>query len=602
MGESLAGVHTTRLKNQFPNLNALVMAGIAGGVPNPGKPSDHVRLGDIVVSDKYGVVQFDYGKQTSHNYEYRAAPRPPLARLLDAARHLRTREIEGQRPWEVHLEHALAALGWVRPLGENDFLGDSADHKKRVEHPKEPARVEGHPRVFFGLIASSNTLLKDPVKRDEIRNTFGAKAIEMETAGLADAAWVLEVGYLGVRGICDYCDENKNDEWQSYAALAAAAYVRALLESIPGSIPALPPEADPASSDRSRRETPEPSGLQSDVALSIESDTLASLLVPETTSTANPPSGTAASASPASRGEGGPSSGTHVPGWWEAYRSRTRLSVRKSIESLDGIQGSGETMLARMASELNISDSTWERPRWKDAITTQLLAWLDDDVLASLIRFHGDLTKESSRQAAEVVKAIVHLILPFYLSWEGIDKARQDLRGRQVVLIEGVVATPVGAEIRMAAFDEQSTAFKPDVSGRPRGKHSYPLKQDVIGAPSLDSRVLSVLQELVSSVGLDLHDAQDFAELADDNARVQAYAKLISSRFRPHKQLHRRSPYCAVRKPGTTVERQNLLMILGRIAKLIPELIFIELDPKSASHEREVTIEACLNFMFSPEG
>jgi nucleoside phosphorylase len=242
MGNNLAAVHTTRLKTHFPNLNALLMVGIAGGAPNPAKPGDHVRLGDIVVSDKYGVAQFDFGKQTASGYQYRQAPRPPSANLLVSARHLRTREIEGQRPWERHLGRALATLGWNRPPGEKDFLGDSADHRKRIEHPQDPERVEGQPRIFFGLIASSNTLLKDPVQRDELRDRFGARAIEMETAGLADAAWVLEIGYLGVRGICDYCDENKNDDWQPYAALAAAAYVRALLESIPGSISALPAE------------------------------------------------------------------------------------------------------------------------------------------------------------------------------------------------------------------------------------------------------------------------------------------------------------------------------------------------------------------------
>src|SRR5262249_25169956 len=59
VGESIAAIHTTRLYGHFPNLEALIMVGIAGGAPNPGKANDHVRLGDIVVSDKYGVVQFD---------------------------------------------------------------------------------------------------------------------------------------------------------------------------------------------------------------------------------------------------------------------------------------------------------------------------------------------------------------------------------------------------------------------------------------------------------------------------------------------------------------------------------------------------------------
>jgi nucleoside phosphorylase len=36
-----------------------------------------------------------------------------------------------------------------------------------------------------------------------------------------------------VRGICDYCDSHKNDRWQPYAALCAAAYARSLVEILP---------------------------------------------------------------------------------------------------------------------------------------------------------------------------------------------------------------------------------------------------------------------------------------------------------------------------------------------------------------------------------
>src|SRR5262249_48925756 len=160
----------------------------------------------------------------------RSAPRPPSAKLLQYARFLNVATMEGQHPWERHLQQGLKALGWLRPPETSDILGEVADPRQRVKHPEDSKRRPGQPRVFFGLIASSNTLLKDPVKRDALRDRFGAKAIEMETAGLAEAAWIQEIGYLGVRGICDYCDANKNDVWQPYAAMAAAAYVRALLE------------------------------------------------------------------------------------------------------------------------------------------------------------------------------------------------------------------------------------------------------------------------------------------------------------------------------------------------------------------------------------
>ena len=38
---------------------------------------------------------------------------------------------------------------------------------------------------------------------------------------------------LVIRGICDYCDSYKNDQWQGYSAVAAAAYAKQLLKAIP---------------------------------------------------------------------------------------------------------------------------------------------------------------------------------------------------------------------------------------------------------------------------------------------------------------------------------------------------------------------------------
>lgn len=37
---------------------------------------------------------------------------------------------------------------------------------------------------------------------------------------------------LVIRGICDYADSHKNDRWQQYAALTAAAYAKQLLSEV----------------------------------------------------------------------------------------------------------------------------------------------------------------------------------------------------------------------------------------------------------------------------------------------------------------------------------------------------------------------------------
>jgi nucleoside phosphorylase len=217
MGTTRAAARATRLLDAMPEIEALLMVGIAGGMPNPGNAWEHVRLGDVVVSDDRGVI--DYGLVS----ESPNPPRPPSPQLLEAVEDLIGGEHEGKRPWVDLLRRGDKLKNSARPGEETDvLLGGAA-------HPVDPDRAPGEPRIFHAAIASSGVLLKDPVKRDRLRDRFGVRAVEMEGAGIADAAWAGEVGYLVVRGICDYCDQNKGYLWQEYAAIAAAAYARAVL-------------------------------------------------------------------------------------------------------------------------------------------------------------------------------------------------------------------------------------------------------------------------------------------------------------------------------------------------------------------------------------
>jgi nucleoside phosphorylase len=84
------------------------------------------------------------------------------------------------------------------------------------------------PRPHYGIIASGNSVIKHGCTREQLRLETGALCFEMEAAGL-----MLDFPCIVIRGICDYSDSHKNKHWQGYAALAAAAYAKELLEYVP---------------------------------------------------------------------------------------------------------------------------------------------------------------------------------------------------------------------------------------------------------------------------------------------------------------------------------------------------------------------------------
>jgi len=89
------------------------------------------------------------------------------------------------------------------------------------------ARTGQDPGFWYGVIASGNELVKSATKRDRLAQEFGALCVEMEAAGLMN-----DFPCIAIRGICDYADSHKNDTWQKYAAIAAAAYAKELLQYI----------------------------------------------------------------------------------------------------------------------------------------------------------------------------------------------------------------------------------------------------------------------------------------------------------------------------------------------------------------------------------
>lgn len=230
-GNNSAATIASKLLHHFQDLPHVIMCGIAGGIRDDRSPECDVRLGDVVICDKFGVVQFDLGKDEGGSWKPTFHPRPPSAQLLEAANYMGAEELLDERPWETYLPMAEQRNRSKRPADDAGAKPGTV-----INYPSNPERRAGSPQVLHGTIASSNTLLKHAHRRDELREQHRVLAVEMEGSGVADATWIEgRGGYLVVRGIVDFADSNKGDVWHGYAAYSVASVVRALLESMPAS-------------------------------------------------------------------------------------------------------------------------------------------------------------------------------------------------------------------------------------------------------------------------------------------------------------------------------------------------------------------------------
>src|SRR5665213_597159 len=219
-GTNSAASSATNLLRSFPSVQVVVMTGIACAVPNPEVPAKDVRLGDVVVSDHRGVVQFDHVTRSNGLDSLKSALPPPSSRLVDALNELEVNEYQNVKPWLNYIREIIDKIpSFARP--DEDKLGESAE---------ADAEMASAPRIFRGVIGSSNTLLRDEEYRNYLRDHYGLMAIEMEGSGIAEATWNFDKFYFVIRGTCDYGDNTKGDTWHRYASAIAAAYTRALLD------------------------------------------------------------------------------------------------------------------------------------------------------------------------------------------------------------------------------------------------------------------------------------------------------------------------------------------------------------------------------------
>jgi nucleoside phosphorylase len=282
MGKINAAAAAANLRLSYSGLRLALVAGICGGVPNIGD-SEELLLGDVVISKR--IIQYDFGKQYPDEFSTTTTVENSLGR---ASKHIRSllavfetdlardrlerkaavylQQIQERtsgnhrtarykypgashdRLFQAHYQHQHHDSTQCSCAGTNDHprrvckesrtlscdeLGCDSRYLVRRERLelKRQLEVAGRrkeaqaPAIYIGSIGSGDAVIKSGEDRDRLAKRHGLAAFEMEGAGVWD-----EVPCIVVKAVCDYADSHKNKIWQHFAAAAAAATAKALLE------------------------------------------------------------------------------------------------------------------------------------------------------------------------------------------------------------------------------------------------------------------------------------------------------------------------------------------------------------------------------------
>lgn len=284
-GTTPAATVAAHFRHTFPGIKIGFVVGICGGAPKD-EDGEDVWLGDVVISTE--IVQYDLGRQLSNKFETKY----PLGSKLDVelqgflnqmkasldrtrlkakiAEYLEAPSIvPGDSkpkypgadkdklfsPTHLHKHHeSLNGLICTECKESDDVICETAAKlpcavlkcneqviRNRLNQAKdttaanqgisviqaetEEASEAPKPSIHYGVVASGNSVIRSSKYRDDIVQKTKAIAFEMEGAGV----WQTMPSFI-IKGVCDYADSHKNDQWQGYAAATAAACLKAFLE------------------------------------------------------------------------------------------------------------------------------------------------------------------------------------------------------------------------------------------------------------------------------------------------------------------------------------------------------------------------------------
>ncbi|KAK3602326.1 hypothetical protein CHS0354_007120 [Potamilus streckersoni] len=242
----------TRLLGTFSKVEHVLLVGVGGGVPHYTDYSKHVRLGDVVVSltnSKNDPLYIQCQKVekigSANGYTYNTScwdcADRTLQNVVSSLRDITDSSVHVLKPWEPNIDQGLEILcseesNFHRPSIKSDKLYYTKldGTTVQVDHPLPTGHAalshrDGQPKIHYGVVGTGKLIARtDNLKRD-FAQMNNVKAFDVDFSCVLDS---LEgnrnESFLIIRGIADYQDGIKK-EWQPYAAVVAAAYMKSLI-------------------------------------------------------------------------------------------------------------------------------------------------------------------------------------------------------------------------------------------------------------------------------------------------------------------------------------------------------------------------------------
>ena len=216
---------TTQLALDRFNVTRIVFSGIAGGV------DESLDIGDVIVADQWSQnLETAFARETENGFELSASMR----------------------------NDNLPAFGMMIPRSIMIARGDNPPERRRW-FPVDPAMLETAraiattaplarcvanqclvhaPKVVVGGVGGSGPVFVDNAAfRQYAHTTFGARVLDMESAAVAQVAYVNKTPFIAFRSLSDLAGGdpagNQFPVFLKFAAANSATVVRAFVKALP---------------------------------------------------------------------------------------------------------------------------------------------------------------------------------------------------------------------------------------------------------------------------------------------------------------------------------------------------------------------------------